>query len=199
VAAERAGVEHIVKISNLPVAGLTDGLHGNHRAIERRLAASSVASTVLQPSFFASVLLRQLALLERGRLVLPTAEGCIAWIDPRDIAEVAVAELADPQPRGGDLRLTGPEALTAADLARRIGLALGREIALRQPDLVKWHADLLGGGMDPWLADSTVHLYGAVANGALGEVSPDVERVLGRPARPIDDWLRAVLASRLRQ
>ena len=42
-AAEAAGVEHIVKVSNIPIAGLDTGLHGNHRAIERRLAASTVA------------------------------------------------------------------------------------------------------------------------------------------------------------
>jgi (4-alkanoyl-5-oxo-2,5-dihydrofuran-3-yl)methyl phosphate reductase len=197
VAAERAGVEHVVKVSNLPIAGLDAGLHGNHRAIERRLSESRVASTVLQPSFFASVLVRQLALLERGRLVLPTGEGRIAWIDPRDIADVAATVLADPSPPLGPLRLTGSEALTAKELAGRIDERTGREIALLQPALAKWRADLLATGMDPWLAESTVHLYDAVANGALGAVSPDVERVLGRPPRAIDEWLREVLAPRL--
>ena len=46
VAAERAGVEHVVKVSNLPIATLDTGLHGNHRAIERRLADSPVPATV---------------------------------------------------------------------------------------------------------------------------------------------------------
>ena len=41
-AAEAAGVERIVKVSNIPIAGLETGLHGNHRAIERRLAASQL-------------------------------------------------------------------------------------------------------------------------------------------------------------
>jgi (4-alkanoyl-5-oxo-2,5-dihydrofuran-3-yl)methyl phosphate reductase len=197
VAAERAGVGHIVKVSNLPIAGLDSGLHGNHRAIERRLSESRVASTVLQPSFFASVVLRQLALLERGRLVLPTGEGQIAWIDPRDIADVAATVLADPSPPPGPLRLTGPEALTAAELAARIEANTGHRIALLQPALAKWRADLLATGMDPWLAESTVDLYEAVASGALGAVSPDVERALGRPPRAIDEWLRDVLAPRL--
>jgi hypothetical protein len=44
--------------------------------------------------------------------------------------------------------------------------------------------------MDPWLVESTVHLYEAVARGALADVSPDVERVLGRSPRPLDDWIR---------
>ena len=39
-AAERVGCAQIVKVSNIPIAGLETGLHGNHRAIERRLAAS---------------------------------------------------------------------------------------------------------------------------------------------------------------
>jgi uncharacterized protein YbjT (DUF2867 family) len=196
-AAERAGVERIVKISNLPIAGLESGLHGNHRAIERRLAESTVEHTLLQPSFFASVLLRQLGLLARGRLVLPSGAGAIAWIDPRDIAEVAATVLANTAPTPGALRLTGPEALTAVDLGARVGAVIGREVAVVQPDLDRWRADLLASGMDPWLVESTVHLYAAVGRGALGDVSPDVERVLGRPARPIDGWLRDDLVTRL--
>jgi uncharacterized protein YbjT (DUF2867 family) len=199
VAAESNGVEHIVKVSNLPIAGLETGLHGNHRAIERRLATSPVDSTVVQPSFFASVLLRQLELIRRGRLVFPTGEGRIAWIDPRDIAEVAAAVLADPDPPAGALRLTGPEALTAAELADRIGTATGTKIELGQPDLRKWAEGLLASGMDPWLAASTVHLYEAVARGALGDVSDAVGRVLRKAPRPIDVWLEEGLLPRLRQ
>jgi uncharacterized protein YbjT (DUF2867 family) len=199
VAAEAAGVEHIVKVSNLPVAGLETGLHGNHRAIERRLAASPIASTVVQPSFFASVLLRQLDLIRRGRLVFPTGDGRIAWIDPRDIAEVAAAVLAEPDPPTGALRLTGPEALTAADLADRIGQVAGTKIELVQPDLRKWADGLLASSMDPWLAASTVHLYEAVARGALADVSDEVGRVLRRAPQPIDLWLRDGLLPRLRK
>jgi uncharacterized protein YbjT (DUF2867 family) len=199
VAAESAGVEHIVKISNLPIAGLDGGLHGNHRAIERRLTESSVGSTVLQPSFFASVLLRQLALLQRGRLVFPTGDGRIAWIDPRDIAEVAAAVLADPSPPTGALRLTGPEALTAAELASRITKVLGRDIELLQPDLTTWRKGLRDSGMDPWLIESTVHLYEAVAGGALAELSDAVGRVLRRAPQPIEVWLGDRLLPRLGQ
>lgn len=197
VAAERAGVQHLVKVSNLPIAGLDAGLHGNHRAVERRLATASVGHTVLQPSFFASVLMRQVELIRRRLLVMPTGAGRIAWIDPRDIAEVAAAVLASGTPPGGTLRLTGPEALSAAELAARVERAVGAEVGLKQPDLERWGRDLEASGMDPWLAESTVHLYAAVADGAVADTSDDVERVLGRPARPIDDWLRDELAPRL--
>jgi uncharacterized protein YbjT (DUF2867 family) len=197
-AAEAAGVAHIVKISNIPIAGLETGLHGNHRAIEGWLADSSIAATVLQPSFFASVLARQIPLLRKGRFVMPTGTGRIAWIDPRDIAAVAAAVLSDPSPPRGALQLTGPEALAAAAVAARIGSVAGCEIALVQPPIVSWQAELRANGMDRWLVESTVHLYEAVARGALASVSPEVERVLGRPPRPIDDWIRDELVPLLR-
>ena len=195
--AERTGVSHVVKISNLPIDGVDTGLHGNHRAIERRLAGSTVGSTVLQPSFFASVLARQVDGLRRGGLVLPTGDGAVAWIDPRDIAAVAAAVLADPAPAAGPLRLTGAEALTADALAARLATVLGRPVELVQPPLDRWAAALVDRGMDPWLVESTVHLYRAVARGALAGVSPDVERVLGRPPRPIDEWVRERLLPQL--
>jgi uncharacterized protein YbjT (DUF2867 family) len=193
-AAERAGIEHIVKISNIPIPRLADGLHGNHRAIERRLASSPLASTVLQPSFFTSVLERQLGLLRRGRFVMPTGDGRIAWIDPRDIAAVAAEVLSSDEPPTGAYPLTGPDAVSAFELNERIGACCRLELTLLQPDLERWHADLIASGMDPWLADSTHHLYDEIARGALAEVSPAVEELLGRPPRPVDEWLRERLA-----
>jgi uncharacterized protein YbjT (DUF2867 family) len=176
-AAETNRLERIVKVSNIPIAGLERGLHGNHRAIEQRLAASTVPSTVLQPSFFTSVLDRQRALIARGRVVLPFGRGRIAWVDPADIAAVAAVALTSDTE--GPIRITGPEALDGDEVAARIG---ARRI---DPPLPAWRDAVVADGLDPWLADSTVELYAAVARGALADVSPDVERVLGRPATPV--------------
>jgi uncharacterized protein YbjT (DUF2867 family) len=174
-AAERAGFDRIVKISNIPIAGLDRGVHGNHREIERRLASSSIASTVLQPSFFTTVMGRQRALIMRGTVVLPFGAGRVAWIDPEDIAAVAVVALTSDV--DGPLRLTGPEALDGDEVAARLG------VRRRDPPLDEWRDAVVRDGLDPWLAASTFELYEAVARDALAEVSPDVERVLGRPPR----------------
>jgi NAD(P)H dehydrogenase (quinone) len=177
-AAERADVDHIVKVSNIPIAGLETGLHGNHRAIERRLAASPAASTILQPSFFATVIDRQREQIARGRLVLPTGPGQIAWIDPDDIAAVAVEALTRDDVRGAQ-HLTGRDALDGDEVAARLG------VKRLDPPLAQWRDAAVAGGLDPWLADSTVHLYEAIARGALAEVTDTVPRVLGRPATTV--------------
>jgi uncharacterized protein YbjT (DUF2867 family) len=177
-AAERAGVQRIVKISNIPIPGLETGLHGNHRAIEARLAASPVASTVLQPSFFANVIEKQRDQIDAGRFIMPTGDGKIAWIDPEDIAACAVEALTRDDVLGAHV-ITGPEALSARDVADRLG------VKLLQPPIAQWRDAVVAGGLDQWLADSTVHLYEAVARGALETVTDEVPRLLDRPAQPV--------------
>jgi uncharacterized protein YbjT (DUF2867 family) len=174
-AAEQAGFEKIVKLSNIPIAGLETGLHGNHRAIERRLAGSPVASAIVQPSFFTSVINKQGDLVASGRLVMPTGSGKIAWIDPADIAAVAAEALVRDELRGA-LHITGPEALDGDEVAARLG------VRRLDPPVEQWRDAVVAAGLDPWLADSTVHLYEAIRNGALADVTDTVPRVLGRPA-----------------
>jgi uncharacterized protein YbjT (DUF2867 family) len=175
VAAEQTGVERIVKISNIPIPGLDTGLHGNHRAIERRLSASRCAATFVQPSFFTSVIDKQSEVVAGGHVVLPTGPGRIAWIDPADIAAVA-AEALVRDDLDGPLHITGPESLDGDEVAARLGV---KRIDL---PLDRWRETVVASGLDPWLADSTVHLFEAIARGALADTTDTVERVLGRPA-----------------
>ncbi len=174
--AEAAGVERIVKVANIPIAGLETGLHGNHRAVERRLAESPCSATILQPSFFTSVIDKQREVIAQGGLVLPTGSGRIAWIRPSDIAAVA-AEALVRDDLDGPLHLTGPEALDGDEVAGRLGV---KRIDL---PLERWRETVVALGLDPWLADSTVHLFEAVARGDLAKTTDTVERVLGRPPR----------------
>lgn len=175
-AAEAAGVARIVKVSNIPIDGLDTGLHGNHRAIERRLDTSPVDAIFVQPSFFTTVIERQRDQIEHGRFVMPTGDGKIAWIDPVDIAAVAVAALTrDDVP--STLHITGPESLSAAEVAARLG---ARHI---DPPLDQWRDAVVKGGLDPWLADSTVHLYEAIKRGALAETTTTVADIVHREPR----------------
>ncbi len=108
--------------------------------------------------------------------MLPTGPGRIAWIDPDDIADVAVEALTRDD-LGGALHLTGAEALDGDDVAARLG------VRRLDPPRDRWRDAAVAGGLDPWLADSTVDLYEAVARGALAEVTDTVARTLNRPPR----------------
>jgi hypothetical protein len=79
----------------------------------------------------------------------------------------------------GPLHITGPDALDGDEVAARLGVT---RIDL---PLDRWRETVVASGLDPWLADSTVHLFEAIARGALAETTDTVERVLGRPPRPM--------------
>ncbi len=128
-------------------------------------------------------------LIEQGRLVLPFGPGRIAWVHPDDIAEVAATALVDDGYEGETLRITGPEALDGDEVAALVTTAVGHDVRRLDPPVEKWRAAVVAEGLDPWLADSTVELYRAVARGALADVSPDVERVLGRAPHGLDVFL----------
>jgi hypothetical protein len=79
----------------------------------------------------------------------------------------------------GPLHLTGPEALDGDEVAARLGVK-----RLDVP-LDRWREAVVASGLDPWLADSTVHLFEAIVRGALADTTETVERVLGRPPRRV--------------
>ena len=92
--------------------------------------------------------------------------------------EHAVGPADEERPRVEEERRCD-EALDGDEVAARFG------VRRLDPPLDEWRDNVIAGGLDPWLADSTVELYRAVSAGALADVSPVVEEVLGRPARKV--------------
>ena len=57
-----------------------------------------------------------------------TGEGRIPFIHPADIAAVSLRALMTREHEGASLPITGPEALSYAEMTARIGNALGRQL-----------------------------------------------------------------------
>ncbi|UJR83533.1 hypothetical protein [Sandaracinus amylolyticus] len=57
-----------------------------------------------------------------------TGDGKIAFIHPDDIAEVSVRALTTRDHRGEALVITGPRALSYAEMAAMIGTAIGEAV-----------------------------------------------------------------------
>ncbi|MGW4379081.1 NAD(P)H-binding protein [Kitasatospora sp. NPDC004531] len=188
-AAAAAGVERVVKISvwhAAPGGLLSEGAHGE---LDRRLAATGLAWTVLQPSGFLQNLLGPAAFTPDGRLISRYGDGPISHIDCHDIAACAAALLTGPARPGETFVLTGPEALTDAQLADRVATALGRPVDLvtLTPDALA--AALAGRGAPLAFAADLADLLRAAAAGSLAEVTTAVPDLLGRPARTVDAFL----------
>lgn len=186
-AAADADVGHVVYTSFQRAApDATFTLGRDHHHAEQALRASGMRWTFLRDGLYQESLVRFADAdgLVRG----PAGEGRIAAVSRRDVADVAAAVLRDPAPHAGQTyTLTGPEAPTMGDAIARGGVATGRALRYEDEsveDAYAWRRDAWGA--EDWQLDAWVSTYTAIADGSLGEVSPDVERVLGRPARTIE-------------
>jgi len=184
-AARLAGVEHVVKQS-VPWASPDAPLVFSrwHGQVEQHLAQSGLAYTMLRPSsFMQNFLMSAQQVADQGILYGMFGEGRVAFIDTRDIAAVAAELLTNPGHQGASYTLTGPEALSAAEVAERLSAATGRQV--RSVDLGPdgFRQALAGAGMPGWLVDAVVEGNTMLAAGHAATVTDEVTRLTGRPPR----------------
>ena len=125
-AARDAGVQRFVYTSFPPVA-IPFPLQDAKRAVEASLRSSGLTYTILQPTFFSEVWLSPglgFDYPNRKATIYGDGTSTISWISYRDVAQLAVAALANPVALDATLELGGPEALSpleAVGIFERIG------------------------------------------------------------------------------
>ena len=190
--AKRAGIEHIVKLSIGGAAQEAITFCKWHRASEKKLEASGLAWTFVRPnSFMTNLFLFLPTIKAEGKLYTSTGDGKVSFIDPHDIAAVAVKALVEPGHAGKAYDVTGPEALSYADVAAQLGDAIGRKLVHVDvpPEAAK--AGMLQAGLPAFLADALVEFDGITRAGYAAAVSPLVQQVTGRAPRSFREWARA--------
>jgi NAD(P)H dehydrogenase (quinone) len=132
VAAKEARVEHVVGLTQWLASPSHPSLMTRQHWLVDRLFSMTpgVAHTIVNPGFFADAYLQTIGLAAHlGVFPWLYGESRNAPPSNEDIARVAVAALINPARHAGkSYRPTGPELLGAEDIARAIGLALGRSV-----------------------------------------------------------------------
>ncbi|HXA97082.1 MAG TPA: SDR family oxidoreductase [Candidatus Dormibacteraeota bacterium] len=181
-AAARAGVRHVVKLSGImPELDSPFRFARMHGEIERRLEASGMAFTHLRAGEFMPAYFRQVpSIVTKGALFLPMEDAKIASIDIGDIAEVAATVLTGSGHEGKIYPLTGPEALSMAEVADKLSAATGKQIRYVNvaPDDAK--KAQLAAGVPPYLAEALAELFAERRRGKEAQVSPVAQTILGR-------------------
>jgi uncharacterized protein YbjT (DUF2867 family) len=192
--AERAGVRHVTLLSARGVDHAPAEVP--MRAIELDLAGrSGLSHAILRPGWFLqdfSEWLWHPSIVERGIIATPAGDGAEAFVDADDIAAVALATLVDAGHAGPEYELTGPAAITFDEVARAISFAAGRPVRHEVVSTGEWAASATALGLPADYAAMLASLLAGIADGTGETTTPDVERVLGRPARSVDDFLGAV-------
>jgi uncharacterized protein YbjT (DUF2867 family) len=157
-ACTRAGVRHIIKFS-----GAESGIGFDprqfrftrmHEDIERYVEQSGLAWTHLRPSQFMQVYLGEApSIVAENAISLPFDDIKLSPIDVEDIAKIAFGVLCSEGHEGRRYEMTGPEALTMADIADRISQAIGKTIRYVKVTPEQRRATLLARGTPPQVAD----------------------------------------------
>lgn len=192
LAAQDAGCRHVVYVS---VFGADRARLIPHYGVEAALRSSSMTWTVLRCSFFMQNLHRHLSthgvdIAERGEVFIPAGRGRTTFIDARDAAAVAALALRHPDAHRDTVHhLTGPAALSMAQVATALSAALDYPVTYTHPGLIAFARRLRGRGVG-W---DTVGLMSAVYTltrlGQNQTITDDVARLLGRPPRTLQEFL----------
>jgi len=193
-AAREAGVARIVKLSVWGAEEDAFAFGRAHREIEKRIEDSGLRWTFLRPNgFMQNFSTYKLdAIRSHGVITDSTGDGRWSVVDARDVGAVAAEALTEPGHDNRAYALSGPEALSQAEMARRIGGAIGKTV--RYVDLTdeQYRRTLRDGGIPASYAEALVDLNIYYRRGAGAPVTGDVERVLGRPPGSFDRFVRRI-------
>ncbi|MFD0318011.1 NmrA family transcriptional regulator [Streptomyces flavalbus] len=162
-------------------------------ATEEAVRASGAVVTVVRAAWFAQnfsegPLAEELRM--SGGLVFPGGGVPEPFVDVRDVAEVAVAVLADEGEDGDGGRyggavveVSGPRLLTFGEAVAEVARAAGRELTYREVPAREYGERLAGFGVPEAEAAFLVGIFETLLDGRNARLSDGLRRVLGREPR----------------
>jgi uncharacterized protein YbjT (DUF2867 family) len=171
----------------------------DHGQSDRYLEQSRLPYVILRPNLLLqSVVETTIPSIDaEGRFSVNAGSARISMVDARDVAAVAATVLTDSGHEGRRYDVTGPEALSYAEVARRLARAIGWPTTYVDTADDAMRKRLLELGMDGWRANAEVELFEEYRRGgAFGyasAVTETVERLTGHAPRTLDaviaEWL----------
>ncbi|GGY61981.1 NAD(P)H-binding protein [Streptomyces omiyaensis] len=181
----------IVLLSSQGVVTRPDSLsHGRaFAAYEQAVMDSGTDWTILRPGGFASNAYAWAPSVKASRTVsAPFGDVGLPAVDPDDIAAVAATVLTRPGHTGAGYELTGPAPTSPLQRVAAIAAAIGEQVTFVDQTREEARTQMLTFMPAP-VADTTLDIIGTPTPRERA-VSPDVEKILGRPATSFSDWAR---------
>lgn len=190
-AAEQAGVKHVVYTSIInPGPDSPAFVAPDHRGTEEALSASSLGWTSLRENIYMDMLLMSVSqALQSGKLVKAIGDGKAAYITREDVAHASAAALIAPFEGRRTLEITGPEAISQAEIAAIASKLTGREIAYVPIPLEALIQAMESNGLPRPLAEAYASFDAAIAQDKFSAVTNTVEELTGRKPISVADFL----------
>ncbi|MEB7504156.1 SDR family oxidoreductase [Arthrobacter koreensis] len=190
-AAVEAGVTHIVYTSFMGAAeNDVFTLGRDHWDTEQYIKERGLSYTFLRDAFYQDILPTFVG--RDGVIRGPAADGKFAPVARTDVARSAARILADPAPHTNrTYTLTGPQALSMAEVAEILSRVTGENITYHAESLDEAVESRLAAGATQWQAVAWATSYAAIATGEQATVSDDVAELTGAAPLGFEEYLRS--------
>ncbi len=190
-AAVAAGVRHILYTSGpSPHPDSEFAIADDHYWTEQAIAASPVGWTILRNNLYAEVaLMGARGALASGKLLTAAHGGARGYVAREDCARAAVAALRDSFDGRRILDITGPAAVTQAELATMVSAVAGRPIAVVDMDADALRQTLIGFGVPEAVAGMYAAFDREASQGYYAICTDAVERLTGKPPMALSTFL----------
>ena len=161
------------------------------RAGEKYLEQSGIAWTHLRPIFFQDNFFGWAEGIKQGALYLMVGTGQYAPLNISDIGEIAANVLTSEGHEGQAYGITGPELLSGEDMAAVFSEVTGKQVDYVSPDRETTLNSLLESDWPEWQSHGMLELFDLFAANQAAVVSPDGEKLLGRPLTTLKQFVHA--------
>lgn len=186
-----AGARHVVLNSALGAGDHPKSFPAWHRKVEDKLRATRLSWTILRPNSFHQNATAYFAPSIRAQGVFygSLGDSRMSYVDVRDVAAAAAKTLSGGAHAGNTYELNGPEALSATELAAKIGKAAGRDVNYADIPMEAQRKMMLDMGMPEWQVTALLDLQLYYLNGKGGNVDGVLQGLLGRAPIRMDGFL----------
>ncbi|MGE7094450.1 SDR family oxidoreductase [Lysinibacillus sp. NPDC048646] len=193
-AAGRAQVKFIAYTSVTNASESEFFLASSHRAREEAILKTGIPYSFLRNNWYVENEIGGIqAAMAGAPWVTSAGTGKVGWVLRQDLAEAATNVLIGKGHENTIYELSG-KLMTQEELVAVLGDVLGKEVHLQQVDDATYADIMKGAGMPEAYLPMLVNTQKGIRDGGLEIKSNDLEKLLGRPATPINEALRQIVS-----
>jgi NAD(P)H dehydrogenase (quinone) len=192
-AAERAGVTFIAYTSIANAKESKNFLAPTHRATEEAILKTGIPYSFLRNNWYLENEMTSIqGALAGAPWVTSAGNGKVGWALQQDYAEAAAAVLAGMGHENTIYELSG-KLLTQEEFVSVLSTVLNKEVLVQQVNDDTYSDIMKGAGVPDFLIPFLIEIQKGIREGTLNIESNDFEKLIGRPATPINEALSQIV------
>ena len=192
-AAKVAGVSHVIYLSFYNASKNSIFTLGrDHYATEEYIKENGFKYTFLRDNFYADFFVDLCR--EYGEIKGPAGNGKVSAVVRSDVSEVAAKILENPGKwENQTLNMTEPEELSMDEIVKAVSKYFGKEIKYIEETVEEAYESRKIWKAEQWEYDSWISTYTAIVENEQSGISNDIEKVLGRKATSLAEYLEKIV------